>query len=81
MVGAAFGAAGQRCMALTTAVVVGEARDWVQEVAERAAKLKVTAGHEPTADIPPVISPESKQRIERECPNILVVIFGMNDRK
>jgi len=65
LVGAAFGAAGQRCMALTTAVVVGEARDWVQEVADRAAKLKVTAGHEPTADIPPVISPESKQRIER----------------
>jgi len=63
LVGAAFGAAGQRCMALTTAVVVGEAQEWMKEVAEKASKLKVTAGHEPTADIPPVISPESKDRI------------------
>lgn len=28
LVGAAFGAAGQRCMALTTAVMVGEANEW-----------------------------------------------------
>lgn len=28
LVGAAFGAAGQRCMALSTAVFVGEAKDW-----------------------------------------------------
>ena len=63
LVGAAFGAAGQRCMALTTAVVVGEAQEWMADVAEKASKLKVTAGHEPTSDIPPVISPESKERI------------------
>ena len=41
MVGAAFGAAGQRCMALSTAVMVGEAGEWVHDIAERAAKLKV----------------------------------------
>ena len=63
LVGAAFGAAGQRCMALTTAVVVGEANDWMSEVADKASKLKVTAGHESTCDIPPVISPSSKERI------------------
>ena len=63
LVGAAFGAAGQRCMALTTAVMVGEARDWVEEVADRAGKLVITAGHEPRADIGPVISPEAKERI------------------
>ena len=63
LVGAAFGAAGQRCMALSTAVMVGEASEWIHDVAERAAKLKVSAGHEAAADIPPVISPESKQRI------------------
>ena len=44
LVGAAFGAAGQRCMALTTAVVVGEAKDWIPEVAKRAAKLVISAG-------------------------------------
>jgi len=63
LVGAAFGAAGQRCMALSTAVMVGEASEWLSEIADKASKLNVTAGHEPTADIPPVISPESKDRI------------------
>ena len=65
LVGAAFGAAGQRCMALSTAVMVGEAQDWLHEVAEKASKLVVSAGHEPAADIPPVISPESKERIHQ----------------
>ena len=46
LVGAAFGAAGQRCMALTTAVVVGEAKNWIPEVAAKAAKLKLSAGKE-----------------------------------
>jgi len=44
VVGAAFGAAGQRCMALSTVVWVGEARKWVPEIVERAKKLKVNAG-------------------------------------
>ena len=30
--GAAFGAAGQRCMALSTVVLVGETRDWLPEI-------------------------------------------------
>ncbi|UYV77937.1 ALDH6A1 [Cordylochernes scorpioides] len=63
LVGAAFGAAGQRCMALSTAVFVGEARQWIPELVERAKKLKVNAGHEPGADLGPVISPEAKKRI------------------
>ena len=63
LVGAAFGAAGQRCMALTTAVMVGEARDWIQEVAEKATKLNISAGHEAGTDIGPVISPAAKERI------------------
>ena len=29
LVGAAFGAAGQRCMALSTAIFVGESKDWL----------------------------------------------------
>jgi len=47
-VGAAFGAAGQRCMALTTAIVVGDAKNWIPEVAEKAAKLTLSAGTVPT---------------------------------
>merc|ERR1712211_104245 len=65
LVGAAFGAAGQRCMALTTAVMVGEANDLLPDIAAKAAKLKVGPGHEANTDIGPVISPESKQRIHR----------------
>uniref|UniRef100_A0A672NBQ8 methylmalonate-semialdehyde dehydrogenase (CoA acylating) n=1 Tax=Sinocyclocheilus grahami TaxID=75366 RepID=A0A672NBQ8_SINGR len=43
LVGAAFGAAGQRCMALSTAVLVGEARNWLPELVERAKGLRVNA--------------------------------------
>ncbi|WQF77939.1 Putative methylmalonate-semialdehyde dehydrogenase, aldehyde dehydrogenase, cysteine active [Colletotrichum destructivum] len=64
VVGAAFGAAGQRCMALSTLVLVGETKEWLPELAELAKKLKVDGGFEEGADLGPVISPHSKQRIE-----------------
>lgn len=63
LIGAAFGAAGQRCMALSTAIFVGEAREWIPELVERAKQLKVNAGAEPDADLGPLISPESKKRV------------------
>lgn len=63
LAGAAFGAAGQRCMALTTAIFVGESKEWIPELVERARKLKVNAGHEPGADLGPLISKESKERV------------------
>ncbi|EEH45414.2 methylmalonate-semialdehyde dehydrogenase (acylating) [Paracoccidioides brasiliensis Pb18] len=62
--GATFGAAGQRCMALSTLVMVGETKEWLPEIAERAKALKVNGGFEEGADLGPVISPESKKRIE-----------------
>ncbi|UKZ85796.1 uncharacterized protein TrAFT101_001641 [Trichoderma asperellum] len=62
--GAAFGAAGQRCMALSTLVMVGETKEWLPELAERAKALKVDGGFEDGADLGPVISPQSKERIE-----------------
>merc|ERR1711934_1337886 len=65
LVGAAFGAAGQRCMALSTAVMVGEAKEWVTEIKAKAEKLVVSAGHEPTADLGPLISPAAKEKVER----------------
>ncbi|KAF9879912.1 methylmalonate-semialdehyde dehydrogenase [Colletotrichum karsti] len=64
VVGAAFGAAGQRCMALSTLVMVGETKEWLPELAEMAKKLKVDGGFEEGADLGPVISPQSKERIE-----------------
>jgi len=64
LIGAAFGAAGQRCMALSVAVFVGEARSWIPELKAKAAALKPSAGNDPKADYGPVISKESKARIE-----------------
>jgi malonate-semialdehyde dehydrogenase (acetylating)/methylmalonate-semialdehyde dehydrogenase len=64
IVGAAFGAAGQRCMALSVLVMVGETKDWLPEIAEKAKQLKVDGGFEAGADLGPVISPQSKERIE-----------------
>lgn len=63
LAGAAFGAAGQRCMALSTAVWVGEAKEWIPELVERAKKLKVNAGKEADADLGPLISPAAKERV------------------
>ncbi|CAO3563366.1 unnamed protein product [Mortierella alpina] len=65
LTGAAFGAAGQRCMALSTVVFVGKAKEWLPELVERAQKLKVSSGFEADADLGPLISPESLQRVER----------------
>lgn len=62
--GAAFGAAGQRCMALSTLVLIGETKDWMPELAERAKALKMDGGFEQGADLGPLISPQSKKRVE-----------------
>ncbi|KAH0130371.1 hypothetical protein KCU66_g3666, partial [Aureobasidium melanogenum] len=62
--GAAFGAAGQRCMALSTLVTVGDTKTWLPELVERARNLNVNGGFEQEADLGPVVSPESKARIE-----------------
>ncbi len=62
--GAAFGAAGQRCMALSTLVLVGETKDWMPDLAERAKNLTMNGGFEEGADLGPLISPQAKQRVE-----------------
>jgi len=65
LAGAAFGAAGQRCMALSTVVFVGETRQWLDDLVELAKKLKVDGGFEPGADLGPLITPQAKERVER----------------
>ncbi|NWL29293.1 methylmalonate-semialdehyde dehydrogenase (CoA acylating) [Paenarthrobacter ureafaciens] len=63
---AAFGSAGQRCMAISVAVAVGDAADLlVKKVEERALAIKVKNGTEADADMGPVISPESKAFITK----------------
>lgn len=65
LVAAGFGAAGQRCMALSTVVFVGDSKPWLEGLVERANSLKVNAGSEPDADLGPVISRQAKDRICR----------------
>jgi malonate-semialdehyde dehydrogenase (acetylating)/methylmalonate-semialdehyde dehydrogenase len=81
--GAGFGAAGQRCMALTTAVFVGDAEPWLADLKDLVSKLKVNVGSHPEADVGPVISPQAKQRINEliasaEKEGARIVLDGRN---
>ncbi len=61
----AFGSAGQRCLAASVALTVAEARGWFTEsICEAAASRVVGYGLEPGVQMGPVISPQSRQRIE-----------------
>lgn len=63
LIAAGFGAAGQRCMALSTVVFVGGSQPWESKILESAKALKVNAGTEPDADLGPVISKQAKERV------------------
>jgi malonate-semialdehyde dehydrogenase (acetylating) / methylmalonate-semialdehyde dehydrogenase len=63
LVGAAFGAAGQRCMAVSVVVLVGAAQKWIPDLVEKARGLHVTAGTEKGADLGPLISPAARDRV------------------
>ena len=63
LAGAAFGAAGQRCMALSVVVLVGEAGEWIDDIKAKAKGLIVSAGKN-DKDLGPLISPAAKARVE-----------------
>eukprot|EP00775_Hariotina_reticulata_P009074 gene9074-9244_t len=65
LTGAAFGAAGQRCMAVSAAVFVGGFERWRQPLLDAAKSLKVNGGFEADADVGPMITPEAKARCEQ----------------
>jgi malonate-semialdehyde dehydrogenase (acetylating) / methylmalonate-semialdehyde dehydrogenase len=61
-----FGCAGQRCLASSIAITVGEARDLFREsIAEAAANRKVGYGLDQGVEMGPVITAASQQRIEQ----------------
>nr|WP_298142316.1 CoA-acylating methylmalonate-semialdehyde dehydrogenase [uncultured Pseudomonas sp.] len=65
LVGASCGAAGQRCMAISVAVFVGESKQWIEELRGQMADLQPgywTDGH---AAFGPLISQQAKQRVLR----------------
>jgi len=61
----AFGCAGQRCLAVSVAVTIGEAQKTFRDaIADSASKLKVGNGLEDGVQMGPVITRQSKERIE-----------------
>ena len=63
-INAGFGAAGERCMAISIVVAVGAIGDeLVKKIAERADKLTVGPGNDPTSDFGPVITKEHRDRV------------------
>ena len=61
----AFGCAGQRCLAVSVAVTIGEAQKTFRDsITEAASKLKVGNGLDEGVQMGPVITPQSKSRIE-----------------
>jgi malonate-semialdehyde dehydrogenase (acetylating)/methylmalonate-semialdehyde dehydrogenase len=65
LLGAAFGAAGQRCMANSVVVLVGQTREWIPEIVERSKAMKVGPGTDRKADVGPLVSKAAKERVER----------------
>ena len=63
LLGSAFGAAGQRCMANSVAVLVGAAREWLPELVEKSRAMKVGPGTDRSADLGPLVNPRAKQRV------------------
>ncbi|WP_372986995.1 CoA-acylating methylmalonate-semialdehyde dehydrogenase [Marinobacter sp.] len=63
MIGSAFGAAGQRCMANSVLVLVGKAREWMPEIIEKSKNLKVGPGIQRDADLGPLVSPQALKRV------------------
>lgn len=64
LIGAAFGSAGERCMAISVAVLVGEVADKVvPRLAERAKALKVKDGMQLDAEMGPIVTRQAHERI------------------
>ncbi|ABX48699.1 methylmalonate-semialdehyde dehydrogenase [Shewanella baltica OS195] len=63
LVGASVGAAGQRCMAISVAVFVGTAKEWIPELKEALAKVRPGLWDDKEAGYGPVISPAAKARV------------------
>ena len=62
----AFGCAGQRCLAVSATIAVGDAnKPFTEKISELASNLRVGNGLEEGVQMGPVISPASKQRIEK----------------
>lgn len=63
LVGASVGAAGQRCMAISVAILVGDARHWLPDLKQAMAAMRPGRWDDEQASYGPLISPQAKQRV------------------
>ena len=64
LIGAAYGSAGERCMAISVAVLVGSAAEKViPKLVERARSLKVGDGTDASSEMGPIVTDAARQRI------------------
>src|ERR1700689_2077968 len=60
----AFGCAGQRCLAVSVTVTIGDAKNWFRDsISAVASSLKVGDGLDPATQMGPVITPPSRERV------------------
>ena len=81
-VSAAYGSAGERCMAVSVVVAVGDIADeLVGKIADRIKDLKIGDGTDPASEMGPLITKEAKERVESyvagaEAEGATVVVDG-----
>ena len=64
LIGSAYGSAGERCMAISVAVLVGDTADRIMpQLAERARRLRIGPGLQPETEMGPVITRQALERI------------------
>ena len=84
IMGAAFGSAGERCMAVSVAVAVGNVADeLVEKITNKAQVLKVAPWTDSTSEMGPLISKEHKEKVEQyinigEKEGAKIVLDGRN---
>ena len=64
MIGACFGSAGQRCMAISVSVMVGESQEWIPEIVEKARAMTIGAGVD-NKDISPLNTRAALEKAHR----------------
>jgi malonate-semialdehyde dehydrogenase (acetylating)/methylmalonate-semialdehyde dehydrogenase len=66
LLGAAYGSAGERCMAISVAVLVGDIADRIlPTLAERVRTLRIGNGLEPEVEMGPLVTRDALERVER----------------
>jgi malonate-semialdehyde dehydrogenase (acetylating)/methylmalonate-semialdehyde dehydrogenase len=67
LMGSAYGSAGERCMAISVAVPVGEAaaEAIMERLTPRVQSLKIGPYNDPEADMGPLVTPQAKEKVER----------------